>query len=193
MSFPKWTFAGVLPPIRPGKPGHDPDRSPYQTSLGEFVTQMGYTSKRLQLLEGFLNYRAELHKLGLKNGFQWIDGSFLEQIEVTEKRDPGDIDVVTFFRPPAGIDIAMALENRKDLSVKDDAKRTYFVDPYFMTLGLPLESWNTKLTSYWYSMWSHRRDGLWKGFLQIELNPASDADVRADLDEMKKRFTENDL
>ena len=32
--------------------------------------------------------------------------------------------------------------------------------------------------AYWYSMWSHRRDGSWKGFLQLDLHQARDADAR---------------
>ena len=37
-------------------------------------------------------------KIGIGSGFQWLDGSFLENVEMTEKRDPGDLDLVTFFR-----------------------------------------------------------------------------------------------
>lgn len=30
------------------------------------------------------------------------------------------------------------------------------------------------MTVYWYSMWAHRRDLSWKGFIQIPLNPQLD-------------------
>ncbi|WP_407681941.1 hypothetical protein [Pseudomonas hamedanensis] len=30
------------------------------------------------------------------------------------------------------------------------------------------------MTTYWYSMWSHRRTGQWKGFLRVDLSPVQD-------------------
>jgi hypothetical protein len=33
--------------------------------------------------------------------------------------------------------------------------------------------------AYWYSMWSHRRDGMWKGFVQIDLSPSEDTPALA--------------
>ena len=42
------------------------------------------------LLQGFLNYRKKLHELGLVQGVQWLDGSFVENIEVLESRAPND-------------------------------------------------------------------------------------------------------
>ena len=29
-------------------------------------------------------------------------------------------------------------------------------------------------SAYWYSMWSHRRNQAWKGYLEVDLNPAHD-------------------
>ena len=38
------------------------------------------------------------------------------------------------------------------------------------------------VSTYWYSMWSHRRrDLLWKGFLQVDLGPGLDAVAREKL------------
>jgi hypothetical protein len=34
-------------------------------------------------------------------------------------------------------------------------------------------------SSYWYSMWSHRRNQAWKGFLQIDLAPSQDVEALA--------------
>ena len=36
--------------------------------------------------------------------------------------------------------------------------------------------------TYWNNLWSHRRDGRWKGYVQIDLSPADDATARANLD-----------
>ena len=41
-------------------------------------------------------------------------------------------------------------------------------------LGEPMEASSVRWISYWYSMWSHRRDGLWKGFVQVDLDSAQD-------------------
>jgi hypothetical protein len=37
-----------------------------------------------------------------------------------------------------------------------------------------MEASSVRWISYWYSMWSHRRDGLWKGFVQVDLDSAQD-------------------
>ncbi|WP_426763559.1 DUF6932 family protein [Hafnia paralvei] len=34
--------------------------------------------------------------MGLAEGFQWVDGSFTENVELIERRTPNDVDVVIF-------------------------------------------------------------------------------------------------
>ena len=53
-----------------------------------------------------------------------------------------------------------------------DALISFHIDGYPVTLGAKLESAQIKNISYWYSMWSHRRDGLWKGVVPVNLDPA---------------------
>ncbi len=48
------------------------------------------------------------------------------------------------------------------------------MDAYPFLLGGELNAEDVKQISYWYSMWSHRRNGQWKGFLQIGLSPDAD-------------------
>jgi hypothetical protein len=60
------------------------------------------------------------------------------------------------------------------------------VDAYPFVLGEPTENRHVKQISYWYSMWSHRRDGTWKGFLQIDLAPNADAEAKQFLASVKK-------
>ena len=48
------------------------------------------------------------------------------------------------------------------------------VDGYFCELGGPVDAYQIRRIAYWYSMWSHRRDGLWKGFVQVDLDPSQD-------------------
>ena len=99
-AIPNWNAQGVLPPINPASPVAT-DRSPYSVSLTDLVLRFGTTPKRQLILDGFLNFRAALHTVGLIKGFRWVDGSFLEDIKMIEGRDPVDIDVVTFFHLPA--------------------------------------------------------------------------------------------
>jgi hypothetical protein len=126
-----------------------------------------------------LRYRGRLHVAGLTTGFQWLDGSFLENIELIETRDPNDLDVVTFFSLPVGVTQQQVLSLAPDAfptnsSERATVKSVYFVDPYFVSLGsrAPLL---VRQSAYWYSMWAHRRNSAWKGYLQIDLDSGEDA------------------
>ncbi len=103
-SIPAWNSAGVLPPIRPNAPGSSPDRSPYVVDLAVLVDRFATSTERMAILDGLLRFRAALHAAGITSGFQWLDGSFLEQVEALEGRAPRDIDVVTFLALPQGLD-----------------------------------------------------------------------------------------
>jgi hypothetical protein len=162
------------PPIRPGASGHDADRSPYNASLDAFVDAMGTTHSRLNIIDGLLSFRSEIHKIGLEVGFQWIDGSFSENVESTEGRDPRDVDVVTFFELAEGETEDSIFQKNPNLFDHDFVKQTYLVDSYWSVLGVPIDYQSVKQISYWYSMWSHRRDGLWKGFVQVGLESPQD-------------------
>jgi hypothetical protein len=89
------------------------------------------------------------------------------------------MDVVTFLNVPAGF-----APSSQQMAVLDNqaAKQAYRVDSYFVELNLP----NDKLvrrSTYWYSMWSHRRNGVWKGYLEVDLKPASDQQALEYLDQ----------
>jgi len=76
---------GILPPHR-GSPVTPWDASPYYCEIGEFCQRFRSTERRREILRGFLKLRKELFALGIR-GFDWIDGSFLENIEERENRD----------------------------------------------------------------------------------------------------------
>ncbi len=177
-AIPAWTSAGVVPPIRPGQPGHSPDRSPYVVSLSTFCERFATSPERRAILDGLLRFRAALHQAGLTAGFQWLDGSFLEQVESLENRSPRDLDVVTFYHLPPGMDQRTLAHNHADLFDRPSIKNSFFMDAFFIMLGNPLDTLMAGRVSYWYSMWSHRRDGLWKGFVQVDLDPMHDAEAR---------------
>ncbi|MDD4837478.1 MAG: hypothetical protein PHU72_10320 [Dethiosulfovibrio sp.] len=180
-ALPGWSEFGVLPPINPEVPGTSSERSPYRVSLEDFVIRFGTSEKRREILSGLLRFREEMHKRGIVSGFQWLNGSFLEHIELSEDRDPRDIDVVTFFDMPKNENQDSFFNKNKELFDHDRIKNKYFVDSYFFVLGEPVDAFKVQNISYWYSMWSHRRDGLWKGFVQVDLNSSHDADVQVAL------------
>jgi hypothetical protein len=178
-AIPAWNNAGVLPPIRPSALGHSKDRSPYIVDLTMVFDRFSTSAERRVILNGLLRFRAALHNSGITSGFQWLDGSFLEDIETLENRVPKDMDVVTFFDLPSGQNQQTLLKHNDSLFNQKYAKTSYAVDAYFVVLGQLTDKWQVKNIAYWYSMWSHRRDGLWKGFVQVDLNPAQDSDARA--------------
>jgi hypothetical protein len=83
VSIPSWGAQGLIPPIDVMNPT-SANRSPYRASLTDFVLRFSTTPERRGILDGLLRYRSALHGVGLTTGFQWVNGSFLEHIEVTE-------------------------------------------------------------------------------------------------------------
>lgn len=138
--LPRWNSAGVLPPVRPEMPGSSPERSPYRVALASFINRFATTPERMKILDGLLRFRGELHALGIVSGFQWLDGSFLEQIEIVENRHPRDMDVVTFFDMPSGEDQRSLLQKAGQHFDQKYLKENYAVDGYFSVLGQPVDA-----------------------------------------------------
>lgn len=172
--IPSWNMAGVLPPIRPGHNGVSEDRSPYKVPIIAVIENFAISRQRVAILQGFLNFRQELYSVGMTSGFQWLNGSFTQNVEMHESRDPNDIDVVTFFSLPLGDSQQDVVNRNPVLFDQGHVKSTYLVDSYFTQLGAPVNKSSVQAISYWYSMWSHCRDGLWKGFLQVDLDAGDD-------------------
>ena len=176
--IPNWnTVTSALPPVRPGQEGHSPDRSPYKVPLIHVIDRFGITPERRSILAGFLAYRKALHAAGLTSGFQWLNGSFIEDKESLKSESPNDIDVVTFYYLPNGT-TQQDIANKGGLDLFDSAKTkpNFHVDAYPFQLGRRLEEPHVRNITYWYSMWSHRRETLlWKGIVQVDLSPADDA------------------
>jgi hypothetical protein len=175
---PVWNSRGWIDPIDVLAPT-SVNRSPYVVSLRDFVLEFATTPRRASVLGGLLQYRSELHTAGLKNGFQWLDGSFLENVELLESRDPGDVDVVTYYQMPTNQTQASLKALSPDTFPVNAAehkalKDRLHVDAYTMMLDQPPQVL-VKMTAYWYSMWAHRRDFAWKGFVQVDLAPLEDA------------------
>jgi hypothetical protein len=89
------------------------------------------------------------------------------------------MDVVTFLNLPQGLDQQSLAQRHGSLFDQKHLKAAYSMDAYFVVLGEPLNAGSIRHVSYWYSLWSHRRGGLWKGFVQVDLDPSQDGDARA--------------
>ncbi|EHQ35981.1 DUF6932 family protein [Methanoplanus limicola] len=183
--IPDWNIDGILPPINMADPT-DFERSPYSISLTDLILRFANTKHRREIIKGFMNFRSDLHELGLNEGFQWIDGSFLENVEKTEGRNPNDIDLVTFFILPEETSQETLLSSNQDIFNSKRTKDEYNVDAYFVQLNSDGYEMLIRQITYWYSIWSHRRDGQWKGFIQIELSDKEDQIAMSNLDAMMK-------
>jgi hypothetical protein len=182
-AIPQWNVDGVLPPCDMDDPISD-YRSPYSVSLTDCILRFGTTQARRAILEGFMKFRSALHSVNLTKGFQWIDGSFLENVEEIEKRDPHDIDLVTFYCLPDGITEIDLVDKAPHLFDPERTKEDFHVDAYFVRLNTEDPELLVDQVAYWYSIWSHRRNGLWKGFLQIDLSSNGDQIAASNLEEM---------
>lgn len=99
----------------------------------------------------------------------------MEDVEFNESRSPNDVDVVTCFHLPHGYDQFTFWNTHKRLFKNKLMKRAFKVDSYYIPLGEPATALSIKGTNYWYSMWSHTRAGIWKGFVEVELDTGLDA------------------
>lgn len=174
--IPSWNHDGLLPPVNEANPT-GPDRSPYMTDVAALVSRFAFNLQRCHILEGYLSHREKLHQLGLNEGFQWINGSFIEHIEIIENRLPNDIDVVTFLPQELTILEAFSEEDIRLLVDQQLIKNRFKVDFYVQSLRDDPESL-VSMCAYWYGMWSHRRSMQWKGFLKVSLETIKDAEAK---------------
>lgn len=182
--IPAWNVQGLIPPINEAAPT-SLLRSPYLVSLTEVVHRFGISVERLNILDGLLRYRAALHAAGLTQGFQWLDGSFFEHVEIIEDRAPRDIDVVTFYSLPPGVTQDSILAANRALFDHAFVKDAYHVDAYQVSLEMHPKRLVAQ-SAYWYSMWSHRRSSTWKGYVQVDLDPARDPEAITALQDLQQ-------
>ena len=170
----------VLPPHL-GDPVNSGQLSPYPCTTLDLCERLGTTVERRAILGKFLDFRERLSGEGLTNGFQWLDGSFLEDVETRDSRPPRDLDLVTVYW---GYNEAFqtGLASRfPEFASPRLSKTAYSLDHYPFDAGadppVTLEQ-----TRYWILLFSHNRQGVWKGMLRIELDtPAEDAAARLEL------------
>ncbi len=173
MPIPDFDHNGVLPPHL-GLPTDPRQLSPYPVTALEVCEKFGTSLERRNILRGWLELRAALRQLGHASGFQWLDGSFMEDVETRRGSPPNDIDVVSFL--PAGNPQNQNAAILNVLADRAGVKAQYKVDHLVVRLFWPGDV-VVEHSRYWCGLFSHRRlDGIWKGMLKVDLGLQADDD-----------------
>lgn len=169
--IPELNQSGVLPPfISEQGPADFSGMAPYRSTISEFVLRYAHSDERRAILRGLLAYREKLREVGIIEGFQWVDGSFVEDVEAKHGRPPNDIDIVTFASRPTGNNNWRELVTQNtELFDPNLSKEKYICDAYFVDLNSPpIHIVNS--TRYWFGLFSHQREScLWKGMIEIPI------------------------
>ncbi len=187
MVIPDWELH-VIPPVGPVPPEQQDlpeNRSPYEATLLQLVERFATTPERVKLLHDLMDYREALYAVGVTEGFQWINGSFVEHVEARDRPGkepkPYDIDVVTFYHQPDD-----QPPEFHDLFRTSMIRDRYNIDAFNLVMGTPTTNHLVESVAYWYGMWSTRReDQMPKGFVQVNLDPEHDPEARQALSEIQ--------
>lgn len=163
MPIPNFAPHGALPPFINGNPTEHSGRSPYRASMQEFVERFCTNSHRAKLLKGLNEYRKHLFHGGFVSGQQWLDGSFIENVEISRKRPPADIDIVTLFNRPIKYQgDQMAWENDYAAQIHNSFFNTRVIKPKYWcdSYGVDLDAGARALvrnTTYWFGLFTDMR------------------------------------
>lgn len=171
MPVPAFTIDGVIPPYTgaDGPGGTTEQMTPYEATPLEVVARFAGSDGRREILRHWLEHRQLLRDLGIQVGFQWLDGSFVED------KEPNDLDLVTFFRRPAGAQTSLQMHGLMRANpatlMRRPIREARKLDAFFVDLDGSSEG-IIDATRYWCGLFSHRRvDGLWKGMVKVSLAP----------------------
>jgi len=170
-SIPAFNDTHLLPPYR-GEEGDEREHgnlSPYLCTTLELCKVFGKTKERIEMLQGLILFRERLIKENIISGFQWLYGSFSEEIEILEKRSPNDIDLITFFWNISHDDLMNLTESFPEFFNIEKSKKIFNLDHLNLDIGRsPAFSMNA--ISDMMQLCTHSRYGIWKGILRLELN-----------------------
>lgn len=172
MSIPNFDHNHVLPPHL-GNPTDKDHLSPYVCTVLELCDRFSTSNERILILKNYIAFRQQLTKNGVINGFQWLDGSFLENIEISEGRHPNDLDIVTFYNGSSITDISSLNAVFPEFANPSLAKANFKLDHYAMDYCYKPDV-TVEVTRYWLQLFSHNRGGVWKGILRLSLNTPAD-------------------
>ncbi len=176
MSIPPFDVGGVLPSFSGADATNPADRSPYRVTIDDIVGRFATCDNRAKLLLGLNNYRAHLLSGGFVHGHQWIDGSFVEDVERLRGRPPKDIDLVTVFHRPSqyvGNDVQWQLDYRSRLHRNffeaKLMKQQFSCDTYCIDMDHSPNSL-IRSSSYWLGLFSEQRStSRRKGIVEVPL------------------------
>ena len=175
--IPAFNASMVLPPFVGDNPGIRASMSPYKVQIFDVVKRFATSAERVALLIGLLSYRKALRQCGVVDGFQWLDGSFVEDVERVRNRAPADIDLVTFASRPAGSegpDMQQWITSNGALFDPSQTKENFRCDAFFVDLRKRPDLL-VQDTSYWFGLFSHQRaTSLWKGMIQVPMQSNDD-------------------
>lgn len=180
---------GLLPPFL-GADAVTPERSPYLSTMPQLVASLGTSGHRRQLIRHLIDYRALLADHGYVAGVQFVDGSFVENVEQSAGRPPVDIDVFSILRLPDQYRVDPSAWNPGGLSFWENEvanraknKQRFSLDTYGMILDGVGPMQIIRDLIYWYGLFSHQRDTFaWKGFVMVALDPTADQAARSALE-----------
>lgn len=176
MPIPAFDHNSVLPPHL-GDPTNPGELSPFPCTTLELCQRFATSPERQAILGRFLDFRERLRAEGLTTGFQWLDGSFLEDVEARENRAPRDLDLVTvYWGYPLPFQTTL-VASFPEFANPALAKANYMLDHYPFDAGFSPEL-TVDSGRYWALLFSHNRLRVWKGMLKIDLDTAAD-DVAA--------------
>ncbi len=174
--IPSWLPNGVLPPTLSAT---GEVRAPYKATPLSLAQRFAESEPRARILDGLFELRRRIRAEGLVEGFQWLNGSFVEHVEAIEQRPPKDVDVVTFVALGGATGPQALFSKAPQLFDSDALRAELSVDHYWVDLNGEARAPFARRVAYWYSMWSHRRDGLWKGFIELDLAATDEEAISA--------------
>jgi len=179
MPIPDFDHNYVIPPHL-GMPTNRTQVSPYVANSVEFIDKFATSVQRIKILEGFLNFRKELRSVGISEGWQWVDGSFCENIEIAEKRPPNDLDIITISSFTEGEELEQLVTNSSHLFEPSEVKKNYSLDHYWIDINH--NNYNEPMVlvdtvRYWIQLFCHNRKGVWKGMISIPLNSEQEDNI----------------
>lgn len=135
-----------------------------------FVDDFPESDTRQLLFENYLRYNEDLQQALECNYYQYVNGSF-----VTEKRNPQDIDLVSFVSSDMLLGKEQILEEK---FLARNAMTEYKMDAYLVVLypnAHPFYSRTVSDIAYWnhwfgFSKFDHKRKRSSKGFLLVNFD-----------------------
>jgi hypothetical protein len=195
--IPKFNENKVLPPHR-GNPKNESDMSPFPATTLQLCERFGHSKARRPFLRGFLEFRGVLEELQMHEGFQWLDGFFMEDFEHQKIKTPEFIQVVTFYKqPPKPFPHPDLTDTFAILQDPDLLERKYNVTHNVVRLDMSAQNTPQKLVSrtrFWWGQMSHtEEEEVWKGLVQVPLNtPDDDAAAMQYLKALEKKALEKE-